>query len=104
MNIAVSDWAIFSCKRKMVKPEEYMLFGKSKQAPKSEQAKREDVLYLLFSPKLFATEGPRCPVAMLQPYIAKRPPDMLTLDSLFNLTVRVLILFGTSVNYLAKTL
>ncbi|CAH3170923.1 unnamed protein product, partial [Porites evermanni] len=31
-----------------------------------------------FNPKMFATDGPRCPVKILKEYLARRPPEMAT--------------------------
>ena len=34
-----------------------------------------------FNPKMFATDGPRCPVKIFKEYLARRPPEMASADS-----------------------
>ena len=63
---------------------EYVIW-KIERGSKTRTGEEETVPDRLFSPKMFATKGPRCPVAMFKQYIAKRPPDMLTPDSPFYL-------------------
>ena len=48
---------------------------------KTRTGKHEFVLDRRFNPKMFATDGPRCPAKIFKEYLARRPPEMASADS-----------------------
>ena len=48
---------------------------------KTHTGEQEFVPDRTFNPKMFATDGPRCPVIIFKEYLARRPPEMASADS-----------------------
>ena len=48
---------------------------------KTRTAEHEFVPDRKFNPKMFATDGPRCPAKIFKEYLARRPPEMAIADS-----------------------